>query len=110
MIAAIELVYEATAAGLSLNVEKCRLGPATRFIFLGTVIDSVTATYSLSSARALRLSTQVSDLVAATAVHDRVPAREVAQLLGLLWSASPCCPRGVALLCRGLINVLADEM
>ena len=29
LITAIELVYEATAAGLTISVEKCRLSPAT---------------------------------------------------------------------------------
>ena len=30
LVAAVELVYEATAAGLTINVQKCRLGPATK--------------------------------------------------------------------------------
>ena len=34
LIAVIELVYEATAAGLTISVEKCRLGPATRVKYL----------------------------------------------------------------------------
>ena len=107
---AVELVYEASAAGLTLNVAKCRLAPATRFTFLGIVVNTRTLTFSLPQARALRLAIQVRELSQATARFNHVQAREVAQLLGLLWSAAPCCPRGVALMARGIIDVLAVEM
>ena len=103
-------MYEASAAGLTLNIEKCRLGPATKFTFLGITIDTASATFSLPQSRAHRLTIQVRELSAATAHFDRVQAREVAQLLGLLWSASPCCPRGIAIMARGLVDVLAKEM
>ena len=39
LIAAIELLYEATAAGLTINVGKCRLGPATLVKYLGILVD-----------------------------------------------------------------------
>ena len=39
LIAAIELLYEATAAGLTINVGKCRLGPATLVKYLGIIVD-----------------------------------------------------------------------
>ena len=110
LLTAIELVYEATAVGLSLNIRKCRLAPSTRIIFLGMVVDTVDSYFSLPRKRALRLSTQATDLAAATRRHHLVHARQIAQFLGLLWAASPCCPRGVAIMCRGLIDILATEM
>ena len=68
------------------------------------------ATFSLPKPRAHRLTVQVRELASATTSFTRVQAREVAQLLGLLWSAAPCCPRGVAIMGRGLIDILANEM
>ena len=91
-------------------MEKCRLGPSTKFTFLGITVDTSRATFSLPATRAQRLTIQVRELSNATRNFSRVQAREVAQLLGLLWSAAPCCPRGVALMARGLIDVLAVEM
>ena len=110
MIQAIEVVYEATAVGLTLAVEKCRFAPNTRFIYLGILINTDLQRFYLSQPRARRLAQQTRQLVRATRGHKRVPAKLVAQYIGLLWAASPCCPRGVAVMARGLIATLTDEM
>ena len=109
LVAAVEILFEMAAAGLTIN-DKCRLAPSTRFIYLGTVIDTADGTFSLPTKRALRLAIQTGELATATSRFQRVEAKAVASLIGLLWAASPCCPRGVAVMARGLISVLSDEL
>ena len=114
LITAIELVYEATACGLTINVAKCRLGPATRVRYLGLIIDSRSHEFRVPAARAERVTFQVrelSNLVHANPTGGRlVPARSIDSLVGLLWALSPCCPRGVAMCARGMIACLTDAM
>ena len=107
---AIELVFEATACGLTINVAKCRLGPTTRVRYLGNVIDSRLRVFTLPVARVLRISLQVRELAALVANSHHVPARIIAQLVGLLWSITPCCPRAVSIMARGMVDVLARAM
>ena len=109
MIAAVELVYEMAAAGLTIN-NKCRLAPSTKFIYLDTLINTRKGTFSLPASRALRLTTQVRELCEAANSYERVSAKEVAQLIGLLWAASPACPRAVSIMARGLISILTEEL
>jgi len=110
MIAAIELVYEATAAGLTISVEKCRLGPTTRTKYLGVIIDSRTRLFRLPIARIQRIRTQITEIQHSLQSTDVVPSRTVAQLVGLLWAITPCCQRAVCIMARGLIALLTKEM
>ena len=109
LVLSIELTYEVYAAGLTLN-DKCRPCPARSFTFLGLVVDTVRGVFRLPTQRALRLSIQTEELATATRGFNRIEARTVAQFLGLLWSASLCCPRAVAIMTRGIIDTLAEEM
>ena len=58
LIQAVEVVYEATAAGLTLAVEKCRLNPATKFIYLGILVDTDAQRFYLPQQRSRRLFLQ----------------------------------------------------
>ena len=89
---------------------KCRLGPTTRIKYLGIIIDSVLQTFSLPSSRVERLRLQVREMSAITRSSSTLPARSVAQLVGLLWAISPCCPRAVSVMARGLVAVLSNAM
>ena len=109
LILAVELTYEVYAVGLTLN-EKCRLCLARSFTYLGLVIDTVNSSFKLPAQRALRLAIQAKELAAASTHHNMVSARSIAQFLGLLWSASPCMPRAVSIMTRGLVDTLAKEM
>ena len=110
MVAAIELVFAATAAGLTINVAKCRLGPSTRAKYLGIVIDGVRRMLSLPSSRIERIRVQLTELRATVSKTEWVSARSIAQLVGLLWAMVPCCPRAVALMARGMVAILASAM
>ena len=110
LLMAIELVYETAACGLTINVKKCRLGPTTRIKYLGIIVDSLTRSFSLPAARVERLRLQIQELSALTRRSEYVPARTVAQLVGLLWACSPCCPRAVSIMARGLVAILAKAM
>ena len=110
LILSIELVYEFTAVGITLNIAKCRLAPATRVKYLGIIINSRTGRFSLPSSRVERMNAQLDQLAFLTRDHDSVPARLVAQFVGLLWAATPCCPRAVSVMARGMISVLTKAM
>lgn len=110
LITAIELVYEATACGLTISVEKCRLGPASIVKYLGVIIDSRLRLFRLPASRVERITTQVAEIKSLADSGADVPAKWVAQLVGLLWSISPCCHRAVAIMARGLIATLTQAM
>lgn len=110
LIAAIELVYEATAAGLTISVEKCRLGPATRVKYLGMIIDSRRQVFRLPSSRSDRIRTQINEISRTLRSTTNIPARWIAQLVGLLWSITPCCQRAVSIMARGFIALLTEQM
>ena len=110
LILSIELIYEFTAVGVTLNVDKCRLAPATRVKYLGTIIDSRTGRFSLPASRVERMREQVATLSFLSRNGESVPARCVAQLVGLLWAAAPCCPRAVSVMARGMVAVLTRAM
>ena len=110
LITAIELVYEATAAGLTISVDKCRLGPATIVKYLGMLIDSRSRVFRLPRSRVERIQAQLHEINEALTVTQYVPARSVAQLVGLLWAIAPCCRRAVSVMARGLIALLTSAM
>ena len=110
LIAAIELLYEATAAGLTINVGKCRLGPATLLKYLGILIDLRLRLFRLPVSRIERIAIQVVEIRQQVVRFPHVPAKWVAQLIGLLWSISPCCNRAVSIMARGLIALLTTAM
>ena len=110
LIAAIELVYEATAAGLTISVEKCRLGPATRVKYLGLIIDSRSKVFRLPVSRSSRIRAQIQEISDTLGITTSIPARWIAQLVGLLWSITPCCQRAVSVMARGLIALLTEQM
>ena len=91
LISAIELVYEATVAGLTIQVEKCRLGPATRAKYLGIIIDTRHQMFRLPTSRVERINIQLAEIRRASSTRSPIPARWIAQLVGLLWAISPCC-------------------
>ena len=110
LILAIELVYEFTAVGITLKMTKCRLSPATRVKYLGIIIDSRARRFSLPASRVERLTIQVEKLAFLSQDSDSVPARKIAQLVGLLWATAPCCPRAVSVMARGMVSVLTKAM
>ena len=110
LVAAVEVVFATTAAGLTLNIEKCALYPSQTIKFLGTIIDAIRGVFRLPKQRVARMALQVKELRARARVGGQVPAREVAQLVGLLWAASPCCPRAVAVMARGMIDTLTTAL
>ena len=110
LIAAIELLYEATAAGLTINVGKCRLGPATLVKYLGILIDLRRRIFRLPLSRIERISIQISEIRQQITRAPRVPSKWIAQLVGLLWSIAPCCHRAVSIMARGLIALLTKAM
>ena len=63
LLLAIELVYELTAAGLSAQADKCRLGPATRSKHLGTICDALRDVFRLPRSRQERIVVQLGELV-----------------------------------------------
>ena len=78
---------------------------ATIIKFLGTIIDSWLRVFRLPRARVERLSLQVRELrTEVTEAYDgMVSARSIASVIGLLWAASPCAPRAVAIMARGMV-------
>ena len=110
LITSVELVYEASAAGLTLQVPKCRLAPATIVLYLGTIVNMVTKRFSLPQKRIERIQIQTRELHHSATHYDIIEARQVAQFIGLLWSASPTCPRGVSIMARGLIQMLTSAL
>ena len=110
MLLAIEIVYELTACGFTINILKCRLDPCTVIKYLGIIIDAISELFRLPRSRALRMTVQVQELLELSRASRTVPATKVAQLLGLLWAAAPCSPRAVAIMSRGLIECLKRAM
>ena len=110
LIAAIELLYEATAAGLTINAGKCRLGPATLVKYLGTIVDLRLRLFRLPVSRIERIGIQIAEIRQQLRCSPFVPAKWIAQLVGLLWSISPCCHRAVSVMARGLIALLTAAM
>ena len=74
------------------------------------IVDSNSHTFSLPRSRVERLTAQVAELRQLTSRSRLVPARLVAQLVGLLWAAAPCCPRAVAVMARGMVAILSRAM
>ena len=70
---AIELVYETTACGLTINVVKFRLRPTTRIKYLGIIINSLTRFFSLPAARVERLRLQIAKLSVMTRTLHMYP-------------------------------------
>ena len=110
LAAVIELVYELTACGLAVNADKCCLVGSTSAVFLGIIIDSARRVFRLPDKRVARIDAQLHDMHAKTRRTKKIPAREVAQVIGLLWAASPCCPRAIHVMARGMIAVLAAAL
>ena len=75
MLLAIEIVYELTACGFTINILKCRLDPATLVKYLGIIIDSVTELFSLPKTRAHRMTAQAEELFRLSQLSPFVPAK-----------------------------------
>ena len=104
------IVFAASAAGLTINVAKCRLGPSTLAKYLGIIVDGARRLFSLPASRAERLRVQLVEMSASVERSQWVPARAVAQMVGLLWAMAPCCPRAVSVMARGATAILARAM
>ena len=109
LILAIEVTYELSAAGLTAAVLKCRLGAATLVKYLGMIIDGRRGVFRLPASRVQRIRLQLHEMHDATRTRGWIPARSVAQLVGLLWAITPCCPRAVCVMARGLVVILCAE-
>lgn len=107
---AFRLVFNVTSSGLSLQIPKCNLVPYVSIVFLGLLLDSTDGSVSLPPTRVTRMSLQASELYTLGQTGTPVATRSIAQFAGLLWSASPCAPRAIPIMARGLTDVLTDAM
>lgn len=109
---AIEVVYEAAALGISLNIQKCALLPhSTSVKYLGLIINLQRYEFSLPEARCQKISHFLNLL--RQNVRSRphaVPAKLVATVIGLLLSIAPVCARACRLMARSMTACISDRL
>ena len=112
--AGIELALRLLATlmwlGCDINFEKSNLVPRKDGVFLGVGHDTVNMRFFLSKKRCAKLRTRIADLLQRARVGHRVGARDVARIVGSLWSVEVVCHRAVAIQCRGMIAWLAKML
>lgn len=109
MAMAIRMVYESAALGLSLKIEKCSFFPKHSIKALGTIIDLQSFTFKVAQSRNDKLHAAIRKLRQSVALNrQRVPARLVASLVGLIWSIAACCHRAASVMVRAMTATLAE--
>jgi hypothetical protein len=109
----LRLVAEMVILGFTVNFKpgKSQVVPAYMSRHIGYVWASLRMRLSLPMSRAAKTRRAITTV--RLQVHEtqgRPSARAVARLIGLLWSAHMVAHRAVALLCRGMINTLAEAL
>ena len=94
--------------GTDVNVDKSQIIPRRGdSIFLGIGHDTRLLRFFLAMKRCEKMRSAVTRLRSRVRVGHRVEAKEVARLIGALWSVMVVCFRAVAMMTRGMIRTLA---
>lgn len=93
--------------GTDINFKKSQIIPRRDSIFLGIGHDTRLMRFFLSMKRCQKMRERVRALRNLVKIGERVLAKEVARLIGALWSVMVVAHRAVAMMTRGLIRVIA---
>ena len=111
VLMAMLMVYEAAALGLFFKIPKCSFFPKHSIKTLGTIVNLVDFTFSVSAARAVKIRRAISDMRCAVSANwQAVPAKLIASFIGLIWSIAPCCNRAASVMLRSVTAVLTSGM
>ena len=112
---ALRVTLEHIICGFHVNISKSALLPSRKRCFLGCYCDSRNLSFSLTPKRCRKLKIRISQLRLAVQDarrqgHHRVSMRVIAKTVGSLWSIYVCCHKAVAMRCRSMCEVLAEEL
>ena len=93
--------------GCHVNFKKSCIIPRRDGVFLGIGHDTVKMRFFLPKKRSDTLRRRITTLLAKAVPGNLIKAREVAKVIGTIWSVQVVCHRAVAMMCRGMIRTLA---
>lgn len=96
--------------GCDINFDKSVLLPRQDGVFLGVGHDTKNMRFFLSEKRCEKLRARVKALRQEAHVGGQVSAKNVAGVVGSLWSIEIVCHRAVAVMCREMIACLAEML
>ena len=114
----LRVVLEHIICGYHINIAKSKLLPHMKRQFLGCWCDSSDLSFSLTPKRCSKLRCRLGDLRRAVSVASRargaharrVGMRDVARVVGSIWSIQVVCHKAVSIMARAMISVLAAEL
>lgn len=106
----LRVALEHIICGFWVNWDKTVLLPARQLRYLGCWADSDRLRFSLPKQRCMKLRRAVQAVRAQVAKNGRVNMRQLARLVGSLWSVHVVARRAVAIMCRSMIAVLAEQL
>ncbi len=107
----LRILAEFTVLGFTVHVrKKSQILPTLHFTHLGLRLCTRTMTFSLPAARIRKLRSALDTLQAQVKVRQKVPAVMIAKVIGSLWAIEPVAHRAVGIMCRGMIDVLAEML
>ena len=96
--------------GCHVNFKKSCIVPRRDGVFLGIGHDTARMRFFLPEKRSNTLVRRISDLLGKAEPGNLVRARDVAKVIGTIWSVQVVCHRAVSMMCRGMIRTLAAMM
>ena len=93
--------------GCHVNFEKSCIVPRRDGVFLGIGHDTERLRFFLPEKRSKTLRRRISELLEAAVPGNLVKARDVAKVVGTIWSVQVVCHRAVSMMCRAMIRTLA---
>ena len=104
----LNLLATLMSLGCFVNFEKSDILPRQKDnVCLGMGHNSVVMRFFLPKKRIGKLIDGLRDLRSRVRIGEKVLAKSVARIIGLLYSIQVCCHKAVALMCRGMIRILA---
>lgn len=92
--------------GFHINFKKSVLLPRLDGVFLGIGHDTRNMRFFLSTRRQKKLTLRVKDLLSRVRPGRYVKAKDVARVIGTIWSIQVVCHRAVSMCCREMIRTL----
>ena len=96
--------------GCHANFEKSCIIPRRDGIYLGIGHDTELMRFFSPGKRCDTLVRRIKHLLSYARPGKRVRARDVAKVIGTIWSVLVVCHRAVAMMCRGMIRTLAKML
>ena len=110
LVLALRLLAVLIWLGCHVNFRKSCIIPRRDGIFLGIGHDTEKMQFFLPKKRSATLTRRISDLLEKAVPGNLVRARDVAKVIGTIWSVQVVCHRAVSMMCRAMIRTLAEML